>query len=195
MVEYGVQEHRGPKHPTFKSIDSRQRSYQTQSSIAISTETLSEAGFFSIGQSDYVKCFYCGGRLCNWELGDDPWVEHAKWFPECHFVELKKSEAFIDECKRLAGKDRTNDRINNENEDSDKIIDLNHESLEAIPISISSSNSYGNRLLCKICLDHEIEVVFLTCGHQLTCTQCALALNNCPICRQVIRGTVRTFFS
>jgi hypothetical protein len=52
--------------------------------------------------SDYVKCFYCDGGLCNWEAGDDPWVEHAKWFPDCEFVRLNKSLAFVEECKRLA---------------------------------------------------------------------------------------------
>jgi hypothetical protein len=52
-----------------------------------------------------------------------------------------------------------------------------------------------SRLLCKICLDREIGVVFLPCGHQLACTQCAPCVADCPICRKVIRGTVRTFFS
>ncbi|KAF5901533.1 lck-interacting transmembrane adapter 1 isoform X1, partial [Clarias magur] len=33
------------------------------------------------GQSDNVKCFFCDGNLRNWEPGDDPWQEHAKWFP------------------------------------------------------------------------------------------------------------------
>ena len=52
--------------------------------------------------SDYVKCFYCDGGLCNWEIGDDPWVEHAKHFSDCSFVTLNKSQVFIEECKRLA---------------------------------------------------------------------------------------------
>jgi hypothetical protein len=29
------------------------------------------------GFGDNVKCFYCDGGLRNWEVGDDPWVEHA----------------------------------------------------------------------------------------------------------------------
>ena len=51
--------------------------------------------------SDYVKCFYCDGGLCNWELGDDPWIEHAKWFPDCEFVQLNKSRIFVEDCKRM----------------------------------------------------------------------------------------------
>lgn len=33
------------------------------------------------GHGDNVKCYYCDGGLRNWEPGDDPWQEHAKWFP------------------------------------------------------------------------------------------------------------------
>lgn len=33
------------------------------------------------GHGDNVKCFHCDGGLRNWEPGDDPWQEHAKWFP------------------------------------------------------------------------------------------------------------------
>lgn len=34
------------------------------------------------GKRDTVQCFSCGGCLGNWEEGDDPWKEHAKWFPK-----------------------------------------------------------------------------------------------------------------
>lgn len=34
------------------------------------------------GKRDTVQCFSCDGCLGNWEEGDDPWKEHAKWFPK-----------------------------------------------------------------------------------------------------------------
>ncbi|CAG2121256.1 unnamed protein product [Medioppia subpectinata] len=269
--------------------------------------------------SDYTKCFYCDGGLSNWEPGDEPWTEHAKWFPDCRFVVLNKSQAFVDECKQMQVNERHTNSLN-ENEsdpeiysdyDSDEesvnalgiravnewmntdivlqIMDINvgtvdqvkavlnkrwHEvrqpytsfaqlydavtsqrrsdsnvqnlinrnqsveethnsddlyssssdddyhsggeelpnsqsslsstasslsnyssSPEVSPIDCESSRVEDNRLLCKICLDREIGVVFLPCGHQLACTQCAPCVADCPICRKVIRGTVRTFFS
>lgn len=49
--------------------------------------------------------------------------------------------------------------------------------------------------LCKVCLDAEVGVVFLPCGHLVACPACASALSDCPVCRASIRGTVRTFFS
>jgi hypothetical protein len=33
--------------------------------------------------------------LTVWEAGDDPWVEHARWFPQCAFVKQNKGEKFI----------------------------------------------------------------------------------------------------
>ncbi|KAH8375609.1 hypothetical protein KR200_007785 [Drosophila serrata] len=49
--------------------------------------------------------------------------------------------------------------------------------------------------LCKVCLDEEVGVVFLPCGHLATCNQCAPSVANCPMCRADIKGFVRTFLS
>jgi baculoviral IAP repeat-containing protein 2/3 len=48
---------------------------------------------------------------------------------------------------------------------------------------------------CKICMAEEVGVVFLPCGHLLSCVMCAPAMITCPLCRQQIRGRVRTFLS
>jgi len=34
-----------------------------------------------LGERDRVKCWYCNGGLQNWDPDDEPWTEHAKWFP------------------------------------------------------------------------------------------------------------------
>lgn len=48
------------------------------------------------GRNDDVKCFCCDGGLRCWESGDDPWVEHAKWFPRLAllFIFLKTITMF-----------------------------------------------------------------------------------------------------
>ncbi|XP_043920362.1 baculoviral IAP repeat-containing protein 1e-like [Protopterus annectens] len=56
---------------------------------------LAAAGFFFTGNKDKVQCFSCNGSLANWEVDDDPWKEHAKWFPECEYLQSKKSEQEI----------------------------------------------------------------------------------------------------
>ncbi|XP_050098585.1 death-associated inhibitor of apoptosis 2 [Anopheles aquasalis] len=48
---------------------------------------------------------------------------------------------------------------------------------------------------CKICMSDEVGVVFCPCGHLVSCVQCAPAITHCPVCRALITGRVRTFFS
>ena len=37
-------------------------------------------------QDDLVTCFLCQKSLRSWEPTDEPWSEHTRHFPECHFV-------------------------------------------------------------------------------------------------------------
>ncbi|XP_065344661.1 baculoviral IAP repeat-containing protein 7-B-like [Cloeon dipterum] len=48
---------------------------------------------------------------------------------------------------------------------------------------------------CKVCLDGDVRVVFLPCGHLVTCVQCAPNFSLCPICRTEIKATVRAYFA
>nr|XP_034334660.1 uncharacterized protein LOC105323696 isoform X4 [Crassostrea gigas] len=57
-----------------------------------------------------------------------------------------------------------------------------------------------NRLLreqrtCKICLDAEVGVVFLPCGHICCCRTCAPKVGQCPVCRTNIRSKMHVFNS
>ena len=51
------------------------------------------------------------------------------------------------------------------------------------------------RNLCKICLDNEICILFIPCRHVATCEECADAIKQCPICRALIVGTLKTFLA
>lgn len=46
---------------------------------------------------------------------------------------------------------------------------------------------------CRICEQNKRSVTFVPCGHLACCASCTLRLNECPICRQVIRRSVFTF--
>ncbi|KAM7235433.1 hypothetical protein CapIbe_012619 [Capra ibex] len=65
------------------------------SSVPVHPEQLASAGFYYVGHSDDVKCFCCDGGLRCWESEDDPWVEHAKWFPRCEYLIQIKGQEFI----------------------------------------------------------------------------------------------------
>ncbi|XP_019568240.2 baculoviral IAP repeat-containing protein 2 isoform X2 [Rhinolophus sinicus] len=69
------------------------------SSVPVQPEQLASAGFYYVGRNDDVKCFCCDGGLRCWESGDDPWVEHAKWFPRCEFLIRMKGQDFVDEIQ------------------------------------------------------------------------------------------------
>nr|XP_009478059.1 PREDICTED: baculoviral IAP repeat-containing protein 1 [Pelecanus crispus] len=81
----------------YSAEDTRLQSFDGWPFYARGTkpDSLARAGFFFTGKKDTVQCFACGGCLGNWEDGDDPWREHAKWFPECEFLKSKKSSKEI----------------------------------------------------------------------------------------------------
>lgn len=49
-----------------------------------------------LGNNDHVECFYCGVNLANWEPHNEPWEEHARHSPLCHWLMEQKGKRFID---------------------------------------------------------------------------------------------------
>lgn len=45
-----------------------------------------------------MRCFHCDGGLRHWDPHDDPWTEHARWFPRCSYVKLVKGQEFVNAC-------------------------------------------------------------------------------------------------
>jgi len=52
-------------------------------------------GLYYLGERDRVKCWYCNRGLQNWARFDNPWFEHAKWFPTCEYLVQKKGPEFV----------------------------------------------------------------------------------------------------
>ncbi|XP_035120300.2 baculoviral IAP repeat-containing protein 2 isoform X4 [Callithrix jacchus] len=276
------------------------------SSVPVQPEQLASAGFYYVGRNDDVKCFCCDGGLRCWESGDDPWVEHAKWFPRCEFLIRMKGQEFVDEIQGryphlleqlLLTSDTTGDEIADppiihfgSGESSEDAVMMNtpvvksalemgfsrdlvkqtvqskilttgenyktvndivsallnaedekrEEEKERQAEEMASGNAAANifkhclkeidstlyknlfvdknmkyiptedvsglpleeqlrRLqeerTCKVCMDKEVSIVFIPCGHLVVCQECAPSLRKCPICRGIIKGTVRTFLS
>lgn len=51
------------------------------------------------GAGDRVRCHHCNGGLYNWLPGDDPLVEHARWFPRCAYLLNKVGRGFVEQVK------------------------------------------------------------------------------------------------
>nr|XP_022292109.1 baculoviral IAP repeat-containing protein 3-like isoform X2 [Crassostrea virginica]XP_022292110.1 baculoviral IAP repeat-containing protein 3-like isoform X2 [Crassostrea virginica]XP_022292112.1 baculoviral IAP repeat-containing protein 3-like isoform X2 [Crassostrea virginica]XP_022292113.1 baculoviral IAP repeat-containing protein 3-like isoform X2 [Crassostrea virginica]XP_022292114.1 baculoviral IAP repeat-containing protein 3-like isoform X2 [Crassostrea virginica]XP_022292115.1 bacul len=84
------------KYPGYAQMGKRAASYRNWPQTAKQVpNNLMDAGFFYTGQADSVRCFMCGTGLRNWDPEDEPWVEHARWAPECYYVRDKKGQDFI----------------------------------------------------------------------------------------------------
>lgn len=44
-------------------------------------------------------------------------------------------------------------------------------------LSQQDPSGKADPVLCKICYKEKIEVAFITCGHTMTCIQCAITLD------------------
>ena len=87
-----------PKYPNYAQLQVRISSYQGWPTCLDQTpRDMAMAGFLFDGYHDYTRCFFCGGVLHSWEPGEEPWIEHARWFPQCAFVKQNKGETFIQE--------------------------------------------------------------------------------------------------
>ena len=73
--------------PQYNTIESRKNSFGKWPPCMPFTPTqMSEAGFYYTGRYDQVICFSCGKGLYKWEPKDNPWVEHEKHSPNCHYL-------------------------------------------------------------------------------------------------------------
>jgi hypothetical protein len=87
-----------PKYPNYAQLQVRISSYQGWPTCLDQTpRDMAMAGFLFDGYQDFTRCFFCGGVLHSWEPGEEPWLEHARWFPQCAFVKQNKGEAYIQE--------------------------------------------------------------------------------------------------
>ncbi|XP_042196627.1 E3 ubiquitin-protein ligase XIAP [Callorhinchus milii] len=88
-----------PRHPDKQTFDARLETFRSSAGYFHNVEDFARAGFYSTGDGDSVKCFYCDGGLRNWESGDDIWEQHAKWFPGCDFLIHHKGQVFVNEVQ------------------------------------------------------------------------------------------------
>ncbi|KAI5282073.1 E3 ubiquitin-protein ligase XIAP isoform X3 [Manis pentadactyla] len=219
----------------------------------VNKEQLARAGFYALAEGDKVKCFHCGGGLTDWKPSEDPWEQHAKWYPGCKYLLEEKGQEYInnihlthsleESMARTAEKTpsltkRIDDtifqnpmvqeaiRMGFSFRDIKKIMEekiqtcgSNYKSLEILVADLvsaqkdniqdeSSQTSLQKEIsaeeqlrllqeekMCKICMDRSIAVVFIPCGHLVTCKQCAEAVNKCPMCYTVITFKQKIFMS
>ncbi|XP_061667352.1 baculoviral IAP repeat-containing protein 7 [Syngnathoides biaculeatus] len=270
-------------YPEMESEGSRLTTFHNwPTEASVQPDVLARAGFFYTGHGDNVKCFYCDGGLRNWEPGDDPWQEHAKWFPRCEFLIQSRGQEYISNIQHAhfhlgesVGGSQTStgreigsrndvvgglaassvmlspvvhtvlqmgfeptlveslvqtkylltgqhylhvsslvsDVLQAEEEDRQRrprsrepdrrqgpdagnmrmITPLREKAKEPGPEELL--RQLQEERTCKVCMDKLVSIVFIPCGHLVVCGDCAASLRHCPICRAIIRGSVRAFMS
>ena len=213
-----------PKHPKFHLFNKRLESFINEGwriGLAQRPKTLAEAGFFYFGRGDKVMCYYCSGGIHNWLQEDDAWIEHAKHYPNCAYLNLIKSRNYINnvqknvserekqqkEIKRIT----TISQLGNSDQNKEHVLPSeNHLSLLQKIVNTyykkNETNKQENPLpetltqlqderMCKLCTVKEANIIFIPCGHLLVCKYCAASLTDCPVCRCKINEFVKVYFS
>ncbi|XP_011630441.1 baculoviral IAP repeat-containing protein 3-like isoform X2 [Pogonomyrmex barbatus] len=214
-----------PKHPEYASYAARLASFDTwPKSMTQTKEELANAGFYYTGCSDQTLCYHCGGGLRDWEPEDDPWMEHAKWFENCHYLILTKGTEFVSNVtgKRYsaAEKNISIDKFEEKYEKADSESNASGSSQNSInseegvnhsEASSISGEAYSEEQvtlqahsdkpidkdarLCKICYNRELRMLFMPCGHLLACAECAKNMKVCGVCRKPVEVTVQAYIS
>ncbi|KAL0973793.1 hypothetical protein UPYG_G00211240 [Umbra pygmaea] len=230
----------GAPHVHMQSFEERLGSFAGVQH-PIDHEKLARAGFYKTGAQDLVTCFSCGGGLKGWQLDEEPWEEHAKYYPGCSYLLAEKGQEFVSSVQ-LQGHGRNNAATNlfngfstHETAMAQKAVEMGLDSalvariieekrsktgtgycsMEALLHDCFSTglDSDGETLKnqdedpleklqrlqrekqCKVCMDRDISIVIIPCGHLVVCKQCSEALDKCPICCGVITQKIKTYIS
>lgn len=194
-----------PAHPDMAREWTRLSSFRYWPLHAeVQPQQLAQAGFFYVGHGDHVKCFYCDGGLRNWEVDDDPWTEHAKWFPRCEFLEHVLGAPYIlgiqhrffgPQGQQAVQETETSPAQHREPDTCEQEMLTRPTPAKDEETAEEQLQRLQEERMCKVCMDNQVSIVFVPCGHLVVCLECAPSLTQCPICRTPIRGTVRTFMS
>ncbi|GFY50355.1 e3 ubiquitin-protein ligase XIAP [Trichonephila inaurata madagascariensis] len=62
-------------------------------------------------------------------------------------------------------------------------------------LPLVTKNEKGNidTVICKICMDKEMDVVFQPCSHLVSCHICAAKIFDCPLCRNPVTHKIKVF--
>lgn len=170
------------KHKRVKSFVEYDWSPQTNQTIL----QLAEAGFFYTGYGDATICFQCGCGLKRWLKNDDPFIEHARYSPHCHYLKLIKGEVFIRDARRL---------LPTPPNATQEILQMMKNIRRPPPSPPVVEKEILEGKECLICLAAERQIAFQPCGHLTTCIQCSFKINICCICRIEIKSRMRIIAS
>lgn len=103
-------------NPRYRSEEERIFSFEIWPKMLSSlTNQMVALGLFYIGRGDIVQCHKCGGRISDWNIGDDVKGRHDSLFVECSLKDyetllrdqrIKIPEYREESCRRATFDDR-----------------------------------------------------------------------------------------
>ena len=73
----------------------------------------------------------------------------------------------------------------------------NSSTTDGEPVVIAPANTQqtgsAQENVCVVCMSAARSVVLIPCGHLAVCQSCYSRLQQCPVCRSVIRGALRSY--
>lgn len=81
------------KTPCYIFYANRVKSFETwPKQMKQDKHQLAHYGFFYTKESDIVECFSCGVRIREWDVNDNPALEHKTHSPRCSYLKITGTE-------------------------------------------------------------------------------------------------------
>lgn len=61
--------------------------------------------------------------------------------------------------------------------------------------SLEAGGEGSGRLMCKVCSEAEVRVMFRPCNHLVCCSQCKALFTSCPVCHQIIEDVLVVYLT
>ena len=141
---------------------------------------LAKAGFFYCQINDNTQCAYCRIILSGWDESSAPDKAHQIMAPYCRFVKnnFQKSDLISGLGMEIIFEE------NPQPSTSSAGIPLRND-IEQHRQSFRLLEEVQSRLVCKICMEHEVSIRF-NCRHVCACKGCSKKLKKCPVCVKYI---------
>lgn len=208
IAEKPLIHHNDPKFPKYKTVQARLKSFKEWPKfMKQKPEELSNAGFFYTNKSDIVTCYSCGCGIRNWEVDDDPWGEHIRWYSICEHIKLNKTK---EETEDILDKRRNYHPSDYEDEQSSPTqgTDVAMDLLLKKQIALTKYAQFileeaynktceGNANMheCMNCKSSESDSVVFPCKHAVACYNCSRSAKNCFHCNEEIQKVEKLYFA
>ncbi|XP_066587225.1 death-associated inhibitor of apoptosis 1-like isoform X2 [Prorops nasuta] len=150
----------------------------------------------------FSKCFYLlmvkGQEYVNKVTGQQispPSKEETMKMNLPRFIKKAESPPMTSEKEDAESQPSTSSGSQEESVESLASSACSTKNSQALSEAKRTNQSDNDAIMCKICYDQVLGVVFLPCGHMVACVMCAPAMTTCPICRGPLTMTVRASIS